>query len=297
MMIALAHIGQALAPHDILTEWAPDPLTFVALACLSILYANGVRRLWLHAGEERVITRARASAGGAGIAALVIALLSPLDAAASALLTIHMVQHLLLVLVAAPLVVIGRMHLALFWSLPFETRRGLGAAWANSPRFKWFARFMTAPATAWVLHTVAIWLWHSRSLYDLAANNETWHAVEHVSFFATAVLFSLPVEKLWRSSHGMAEGAAMLYVFASAMQSGALGALLALSGSTWYRSHAASAPAWGLSPLEDQQLAGVLMWGPASVVYLLVLLMLVKLWIARGAGTARRTVSAATSEA
>ena len=297
MLIAFAHVGQPVAPHDIWTEWAPDPFTSLVIAILAIMYVRGVRNLWLHAGKGRVITAPRASACAAGFAVLSIAVLSPLDVAASGLFSLHMVQHLLLVLVAAPLLVIGRLHLGLLWSLRLQTRQKAGIMWAAPPRFRRTAYFIGAPATAWILHTLAIWLWHSPSLYDLAAKNDWWHAVEHLSFFGTAVLFALPVEKLWRSSHGMPEPVAMLYVFTSAMQSGALGALLALSGSTWYRSHVESAPAWGLTPLEDQQLAGVLMWGPASVVYLLVLLMLVKLWISRGARTARRPVFAATSGA
>ena len=291
------HAGSPVAPHDLLTEWSPDLPVVLSLLAVSVLYANGTRRLWAHAGAERVITRRRAVSGAAGLVTLLVALASPLDVAASGLFTIHMVQHLLLVLIAAPLLVTGRVHLALFWSFRLATRRKMGIAWARSSRFRRAVYFIGGPATSWILHTLAIWLWHSPVLYDLAEGSEVWHAVEHASFFGTAVLFALPVEKLWRVSHGMPEGAAMLYLFTSAMQSGALGALLALSGSAWYRSHVGSAPAWGLTPLEDQQLAGVLMWGPASIVYLIVLLMLVRLWISRGAGTARQAARVITSEA
>src|SRR5687768_14667799 len=176
MSIVFAHVGQPIAPHDIWTEWAPDPFSSFVIAILAIMYVWGVRSLWLHAGKERVITTPRVVAGAAGFAALIIALVSPLDVAASGLFTLHMVQHLLLVLVAAPLLVVGRVHLALLWSLRLETRQKAGIMWAGSPRFRRAACFIAAPATAWILHTLAIWLWHSPSLYDLAANSELWHA-------------------------------------------------------------------------------------------------------------------------
>jgi cytochrome c oxidase assembly factor CtaG len=135
-------------------------------------------------------------------------------------------------------------------------RRATASAWSA----------ITAPPVAWLIHGVALWVWHMPALYDAALQSEMIHALQHLSFFGTAALF------WWGLSHGrygrLGYGAAVLYVFATAVHSGVLGALLTFSPHVWYPLYERTTTTFGLTPLEDQQLAGLLMWVPASVIFI-----------------------------
>lgn len=267
-------VGTFLVAHAVSTatwrSWSFKPGVVLALAALASIYALGVLRLWRTAGIGSGISRGQAWAFACGWVALVVALVSPLDALSDALLSAHMVQHELLIVVAAPLIVFGAPAVALMWILPpaprktlFETirRPAVLAVWAA----------LTAPATAWLLHAVALWVWHLPELYEAALEDGLVHATQHVCFFATAALF------WWGIAHGryarLGYGAAVLYVFATALHSGILGALLTFSQTPWYASYvptSADGRIWGLTALEDQQLAGLLMWVPAGAVFVIV---------------------------
>jgi cytochrome c2 len=137
--------------------------------------------------------------------------------------------------------------------------------------------FITAPAVTWVLHAAALWMWHIPALYGAALASAPIHALEHACFFVTASLFWWG---LTRGRYGrLGYGSAVIYVFATAMHSGLLGAALTLSPRPWYARHAATSQAWGLAPLEDQQLAGLIMWVPAGLIFLLMGLIYFAAWL------------------
>jgi putative membrane protein len=124
---------------------------------------------------------------------------------------------------------------------------------------------LTAPATVWLLHALALWIWHLPSLFDAALEHEGIHAVQHLTFYLTAALFwwSLLQGRYGRAGYG----AAVIYLFATGLHSGVLGALLTFSSDSWYPAYAAASLTWGLTPLEDQQLAGLVMWVPAGLIF------------------------------
>jgi len=222
----------------------------------------------------------------AGLVSLFAALISPLNGLAAALASAHMVQHLALVLIAAPLLVLGAPLVPLLWALPQPMRRALGGWWkqARALRRAWYA--LRRPVVAWWLHAVAMWTWHLPSLYQAALGSEFLHALEHGCFFGTALLFwraLFPAGKSGRLSYG----AGLLYVFATGMQSGVLGALLTFAPTPWYPAYGASVAAWGLTPLEDQQLAGLIMWVPGGLVYIHVAVVLFMAWLQAEEGLAR----------
>ena len=275
---AWAHEGSPPAPHDLWTAWTWDPVVVLGLVVGAWVYARGVRALWRRAGAGRGIRRWQAAGSALGLATLFVALVSPLDALSSALFSAHMVQHLLLILVAAPLLVLGRPQIAGLWALPPSDRRRLTAWWrrATGPRVAWQA--LSRPLAAWALHSVSLWVWHLPSLYQAALHSPLIHALEHATFLGTALLFwwSL-VHSTTRGRFGY--GGGLFYVFTLAAQGTALGALLTFSQTPWYPVYAASVAAWGLSPLEDQQLAGLIMWIPGGLVYLAAGLWLVAAWL------------------
>jgi len=272
----LAHAGRALAPHDAWTAWSFDLGIVVPLFLSAWLYSRGVERMWRRSGAGRGVRRWEAACFAGGWVALLVALVSPLHAVGEALFSAHMVQHELLMAVAAPLLVLGRPVVPFLWAVPMRWRRRVGGWSKRTPvRAAW--RGMTGPFAAWFLHAAALWLWHLPPAYQAAVRSGAVHALQHASFLGTGLLF------WWAVLHGregrVGYGASVLSLFATAMHSGGLGALLTLTSRPWYPWYAGSTAAWGLTPLEDQQLAGLIMWVPAGAVYLIAALALVAAWM------------------
>ncbi|MDB4947607.1 MAG: hypothetical protein JWM27_256 [Gemmatimonadetes bacterium] len=273
---AWAHTGRPIGPHDLWGAWSLEPAVVAALVASAALYVVGTRRLWAKAGAGRGVRRWEAACFAAGWTTLALALVSPLHALGGALFSAHMAQHEVLMAVSAPLLVLGRPVVPFVWALP---RRSLGrvarAMKAPAVRSAW--RALSNPAAAWMLHAAALWAWHAPALYGLAVRSEWAHAAQHASFLGTGLLFWWA---LFRGRGGrMGYGAAVLYVFGMGVQGGALGALLTLARAPLYAHHARTTQAWGLTPLEDQQLAGLIMWVPASISYLVAGLWLFTAWL------------------
>jgi len=168
-------------------DWDWEPGVVLPLAIAAVMYVRGLRLLWdEHVG--RGIRVWEAAAFGAGWTVSVLALVSPLHALSEQLFVAHMVQHELLMVVAAPLLVVGRPLVPMLWSLPSRARRGVGGVTRRQAvRVSW--RFVSRPIVAFVLHGTAIWLWHAPALYQDTLHSDAIHALQHLSFFGTALLF------------------------------------------------------------------------------------------------------------
>lgn len=210
-------------------------LTVFLLVASALGYALGLRRLWQKAGTGRGITLANAAGFAAGWAVVALALLSPLHHAAERLVWAHMVQHELLMVVAAPLLVLGRPLEAFGWVVPFRV-----------------PRILSDPTFAWGLHAVALWAWHVPFLFEAAVRHPWVHLAQHAGFFLPAAIFWWTV-----LAPGTRALPAVLSLFTTMMHTGALGALMTFSRAPWYAGFG----------LEDQQLAGLVMWVPAGLAY------------------------------
>jgi putative membrane protein len=262
----LAHTGRPPAPHDLWTSWGLEPTVIVPLYLTAWLYTRGVEAVWRRAGRGRGIRRAEAASFAAGMLVLLVALVSPLDRVAASLFWVHMTQHLLLVAVAAPLLVLGAPQAGLAWGVPRRARRSVARWWHGRTGVRAALAWLAAPLPAVVVHVAALLAWHLPAAYDAAVANPWVHALEHATFLGTALVFWYAVLSR-RGSLNATPGLAMLALFAVSTVSGGLAALLTFSPAPWYASHLATTAAWGLTPLEDQQLAGLVMWVPGSVVY------------------------------
>ncbi|HEX2027782.1 MAG TPA: cytochrome c oxidase assembly protein [Nitriliruptorales bacterium] len=269
----LAHAGEPLAPHDLWRTWNVDPVLLVALAAGVWAYRRG------RVASARPTDARRARAFAGALAALAIALISPLEPLSGALASAHMGQHVLLVLVAGPLLAVSAPGSRLLRGSPLAVRRARGAArrrfglrssWLHAP---------SHPATVLLLHVGVLWVWHSAAAYDAALRSDLVHGVEHVTFLVTAVLFWRVVAG-GRATRRVPGGAGVLLVFGAAMASVFLSLLLTFANEPWYEGYATTTPAWGLDPLADQHLAGVLMWVPAGAIYVVAALALFVSWIA-----------------
>jgi putative membrane protein len=249
--------GPASAPGWTLDGWVVGPL----LASL-LWYAIGYVRL---RSRSTVAAAPHAGAGWfiGGWLVLAAALVTPLHEAGERSFAAHMLEHELLMLVAAPLMVLSRPIGIALWAFPHAARQAL-ASLGRGISTPW--RTLTAPITATLLQAVALWAWHAPRLFDLALANPGWHVVQHLSFLMTALLF------WWAVLHGRERrvGVSVGCLFFTATVSGALGALMAFSSSPWYAGYASSGlDAFGLTAAEDQQLAGLLMWIPGGLVHAL----------------------------
>lgn len=271
--IAMLHPGEPLAPHDLWRAWDFDPLLVVPLIVTAALYATGVRRLWRQAGTGRGVRRREVASFWAGWLTLVVALVSPLHPLGGALFAAHMTQHELLMVVAAPLLVLGQPGVAMVWGLPPAWRRP-ATRWTHAPAVARSWRWLGAPLQAWWIHALLLWVWHVPRLYEGALRSDAMHAAQHACFLGSALLFWWVL--LRARLHG--RGAAVGYLFGAMVVTGALGALLTFATSLWYPSYARTTLAWGLSALDDQRLGGMIMWMPGGVSYLLA-----ALWLMTGA--------------
>ena len=156
---AFAHTGAPVAPHDLWTAWSTEPGTWILLLASGWLYARGVERLWRRSGAGRGVRRWQAACFAAGWTTLLVATATPLHALGGALLSAHMVQHELLMALAAPLLVLGRPVVPLLWALPLPWRRRIGG-WARTAPVRGGWGVLTAPFAAWLVHALALWLWH-----------------------------------------------------------------------------------------------------------------------------------------
>jgi len=240
-------------------------MIFLLTGALAVAYALGEHKL---SARRRSNDRRGIALFASGLLALLAAFWRPLEEAADRLFSVHMIQHELLMVVAAPLLVASSSFPALIWALPRHGRQFVAHVIRRTRiRSAWSWATKTLPAS--VLHGLAIWLWHAPLLFDAALEHEWIHVAQHVSFFGTGLLFWSSVIRPHRRE---ARGQAVLSLFATSVHSGVLGALLAFSRAPWYEPYGAGA-------IEDQQLAGLIMWVPASIAYLVASLNVARRWL------------------
>lgn len=238
-------------------------MIYLSLILLAVMYAFGQARV-----EYRY-----AHWFWLGWFSLVAALTNPLHALSEQLFSAHMVQHTIITALSAPLLILGRVGLTTFWALPTKPRITLARSGGGR-----IARIIsnTPAGIAFALHGIALWAWHVPALYDAALQSEWVHALQHLSFVATAMLFWHSVLAPRHRVNGLGKG--VVLVFGTAAHTAILGAFIALAPRAWYASyHGASV--YGLTALEDQQLAGMIMWVPAGLIYTAAGLALMSEWL------------------
>ncbi|MBM4439696.1 MAG: cytochrome c oxidase assembly protein [Candidatus Rokubacteria bacterium] len=265
---AAAHAahGPIGGPFDAMPGIPAEAVVLAGLVVSAALYAHGAVRLHARPRGARVLPRRRIAAFAAGLATVALAVLSPLDALAAALFSAHMVQHLVLTLVAAPLLVLGTPLVPALWALAPAHRRALARWWNARRGMRRGWRTLAHPMAAAGVHAAALWTWHLPALYEAALAHPGLHLAEHAAFLSTAVLFWYAVVHAGRPG-AAGHGVALLAVFVTSLASTAGGALITFAPAAWYPAHAAGAAAYGFTPLEDQQLAGLIMWAPAGLVH------------------------------
>jgi putative membrane protein len=244
------------------------------LAGLGAAYTLGWWRLRA-AGHGQITATWRLPLYLAGLASVAIALLSPLERLAEELFSSHMIQHELLTMYAPPLLLLGNPLPVVLWGLPRRARRVAAGPLMRGRILRRALWSLTFLPVAWSLYTVDLWAWHLPVLYEAAIRNFELHVLEHAAFFTTAILFWWPiVEPAPRLRRRLNAGFKILYLLAATAQNTFLGMFLSVPQRALYQVYVERAAARGVDPVDDQTLAGGIMWA-SSHMYLLPILLLV----------------------
>jgi putative membrane protein len=242
--------------------WSFELPVLLPLVLSAALYALGSSRLWRRSGPGRGVRLREIILFSAGWIVLAGALVSPLHALSGRLFTAHMIEHELLMAVAAPLLVLAHPLGALLWGLPRSWRGALAQLTQTGP----FARFWSwlgRPLVATIIHGVAIWAWHAPALFREALEHEWVHWLQHASLLGTGLVFWWSIIRCAEMRRAQGIG----HLFATSVHTSLLGVLFVFSPRPWFEIQSMGAAAWGLTSLEDQQLAGLVMWIPGGLVY------------------------------
>ncbi|MGE3805471.1 MAG: cytochrome c oxidase assembly protein [Gemmataceae bacterium] len=249
-----------------LLSWSFDPWVVVPTLLGAACYGRG----WL-ALRRRGLRRFGAlqlTCFLLGLASLFVALASPLDPFSFLLLQVHMIQHLLLMMVAPPLLWLGAPLLPMLRGLPVAIRRHWVSPFLRLPVLRRAFAWLTRPVVAWILFIAATWLWHVPALYERALVSDGWHYLQHACFLVTGLLFWYPVVQPYPARPAFEGWILIPYLILADVQNTALSALFAFAEKLLYPHYAEQPTLWGIAPLQDQATAGVIMWVPGSLIYL-----------------------------
>jgi putative membrane protein len=244
------------------SAWRFESWVLALLALSACVYAAGMRNRWRASAQHRNATR-QAACFAFGWLTLAAVLGGPIEQWSEHSFAMHMLQHEVLMLVSAPLLVWSRPLATWAWALPQAHRARLHPLRDRA----WLAhawRGVTGPLGALLLQLVVIWLWHAPRLFDAAVRDPWVHAAQHASFLVGALCFWWATLRSRRAHYA---GKSTASLFLTMLITGALGALLTFAPSVWYDAYAHATSPWGLTPLEEQQLGGLIMWIPGGTVY------------------------------
>jgi putative membrane protein len=276
---------------ELFTNWDVPWMASLALALVATLYTIG----WIRARKTRPdqLPSWRLVAFLAGIAAIFVAISSPLDTLSESLLFMHMAQHFVLMSVAPPLIVLGAPVVPLLRGLPRPIIRTCLAPLFESRAVRSLFRVVMFPSISWMAMNTAYVGWHIPAAYDFALQSEGWHNVEHACFLFTSILFWWPVIRPWPSHQRPMQLSAVPYLLGADLVNTGLSAFLCFSGWLIYPSYATVVRPVPISPLNDQIAAGAFMWVFGSMVFLIpVAAIIMQVLSARGTSIGSRAISA-----
>lgn len=266
--------------------WTFDPLTLAGLAVLFALYTRGLWRSRGRSGD--LFPWWRTTSFYVGWTALLLGAVSPVDGLSGDLFLMHMVQHMLLMMVGPPLILVGAPVVPVLRGLPKLLRDDLAIPLLQMRRVRKALSFLASPLIAWLVFVFTIWVWHIPALYNEAIGNEALHFLQHAMFISAAVFFWWiaidPVPLKPRLSYALR----LLYLFLSTLQSTALAAIITLSEDVLYSYYESVPRLWGLSAAEDQMIAGLVMWIPGAGIYFTALTIIFFVMLARDNERMRR---------
>jgi cytochrome c oxidase assembly factor CtaG len=260
-----------------LRSWSFSPWLLGSWLLLLVVYLRGFHRVEQQMPERFACWRAAAFIVGSLVP--VVAVTSPLDAFAGLLLQVHMLQHLLLTMVAPPLLWLGAPAVPLLRGLPRWLRKDVLGPFLGAAALQRLARRVTHPVVCWIGFVLTIWVWHVPALYEMALRSPAWHAVEHACFLTAGLLFWWPVVQPWPSEPVWPRWALIPYLLLADVQNTVFSALFTFIDRVIYPSYASGPRLWGITALGDQAAAGAIMWVPGSILFLVPVGWIIMEWL------------------
>jgi putative membrane protein len=260
----------------LLSTWEWRPAVSGVLLLLGTLYGVGWRRLRSRSQQPKLATKRRLAAYMSGLAILTISLISPIDRLGSQLFFMHMIQHMLMIMVAAPLMWLGEPFPIGLWGLPVRLRQMVGHWFVRDAGFRRLLSTATRPGVAWLVFICVFAGWHDPNAYNLAQGREWVHDLEHISFFVASLLFWWHIVGAGPHIHGRVSVWAKLAMLIGMIPVNMIAGIVIATASEVIYSYYATVPhIWGFTALEDQAIGGVLMWvsGSEMVVWAVVFLL------------------------
>ena len=255
------------AAQKIFASWSAPIMVIEILVLTSLVYLVGWLRL--RGAFHDLISAWRLAAFLAGIFSLWIAIGSPLNAFDDVSLIAHMVQHLLLMVMAPPLILLSAPALPLLQGLPRSMAHSFVGPFLRWSWVKHVGHFITNPAICWLSAALALMGWHVPGAFEMALHSPVWHEAEHASFFGAGVLFWWPVVQPWPSTARWPRWSVPLYIFCGTFPCDALSGFLAFCDRVVYKSYLHAPQILTSSPLQDQEFAAALMWTSTTIIFLI----------------------------
>ncbi len=278
----LAHVATKAGGPPGIWSWQFDPIVIAGLVWVAAVYVGATSRV-RRTRSATLFPARRVACFLGGLAAIAVALLSPVDAYAGSLLSVHMVQHVLLTMVAAPLLVLGAPVTLALAASPTGGRRLLRRFLHGR-----IMRVVGAPMLGWVAFVGAMWIWHLPPLYDAALQHEGIHVLEHLIFLATALLFWWPLVGLDPNPARLSHPSRLLLMFLSMPAMAILGLSISVANHVLYAPYATTGAAVGVSPIADQHLGGAIMWEGSLLLMMPAMALVLLDWMRRDERAAER---------
>lgn len=251
---------------SLLLDWSFEPSVVLGLALAAVVYASGVRELMRRGRFGRTVTWRRVALFGLGLLSMLLALTSPLDTLDERLFTIHMAQHMILLMVAPPLLLAGKPVTVLLVGAPRDLVRSVTRLHRRTRWLRRLTGLLTAPLVAWPLYNAGLLVWHLPALYDATLRSPGVHLLEHLYFLGSGLLFWWVIVEPMPGPARLHPGLRMIYVWTAAIPNALLGMAFATKDSVVYPFYGQQSPLWGIAPLDDQHLAGLVMAIPGDAI-------------------------------
>jgi len=275
----------------VLSTWSGDPLPWIGIVLAITLYLAAVR-IVDRAHPANPVPRRRIAAWLAGVAVVALALVSAVHIYAGSLFTVHMVQHLLLAMVAPPLLALGAPVTLTLRAASVNVRRSILLPVLHS----WPVKAISWPPVGWTFFAVVMWATHFSPLYNAALENQALHSAEHLLYLIAGVLFWWPVIGADPIRWRLSPIARMAYLAAQMPFNTAVGLAIYYAPTILYPHYALLGRTWGPDPLTDQQVAGIVMWGLGDVILLGAVVLAIEAWLRADEKRSRRTRERATHD-
>ncbi len=264
---AASDVEVARSFGDLVSRWElGDPFSILVLIAGAV-YMFGLMRLSARANASPLESK-RVYAGVAGFAALYIALAGPFDAFAAEAFWLHMIQHLVISMIGAPLLLLASPMPAYLWAMPETVRLGAGELFREDAPVKRLLRWLIDPRITVPLFIGTLYAWHAPWLFSAALSNDSVHYLQHLTFFVSAALFWWPIIGPAPVRSKLSYPQRLVYLLLVVTPTAVLASIITMSRSVIYEEYLSTPMHWNMTALEDQTMAGLILWIPGNALYL-----------------------------